>query len=244
MKKSLLVLVASFLACVSAMAQVKYNLKVNGIDVTSENAASITGDGIGGTISYDAASNVLTLENATVNATGGNNALESKNDGLTILLVGENNLTSTSAATVCLFNKTTITGTGSLSASASSSTGIQQMDYSLDITGGCSVTAIGIGGISGLSGNEVLNIRGSKVVASGFIFGAISDINVNLFNCEIESGSYYGDDVTIVPVATGIHSAVTSDNASAPVYNLNGVRLNSVPSKGVYIKNGKKVIGK
>lgn len=47
MKKSLLVLVASFLACVSAMAQVKYNLKVNGIDVTSENAASITGDGIG-----------------------------------------------------------------------------------------------------------------------------------------------------------------------------------------------------
>lgn len=244
MKKVLLVLVAGVLASVSAMAQVKYNLKVNGIDVTSENAASVTGDGIAGNISYDAASNVLTLNNAVVNASGGKNALESKNDGLTIRLVGENNMTSTSAATVCLFNKTTITGTGSLSASSSSSTGIQQMDYTLDITGGCSVTASGIGGIAGLSGNEVLNIRDSKVVASGFIFGAISDINVNLFNCEIESGSYYGDDVTIVPVATGIHSAVTSDDASAPVYNLNGVRLNSVPSKGVYIKNGKKVIGK
>ena len=242
MKKSLLVLVACVLACVSAMAQVKYNLKVNGIDVTSENAASITGDGITGAVSYDAASNVLTLENAIVKATGGTNALTSKNDGLTIKLVGENHMTSTNASAVCFFNKATITGTGSLSVSAGNSTGIQVIDYSLDITGGCSISATGIGGIAGMMGNEILNINASNVVASGFVFGAISDINVNLVDCKIDSGSYSGDDVTIVSTAAGIHSAVVYDKATAPVFNLNGMRLSGVPAKGLYIKNGKKVI--
>ena len=47
-----------------------YGIYVGGQEVTSENAASITGSGISGTISYDHASNTLTLKNATINKSG------------------------------------------------------------------------------------------------------------------------------------------------------------------------------
>ena len=47
-----------------------YGIYVGGQEVTSENAASVTGSGISGTISYDRASNTLTLNNATISISG------------------------------------------------------------------------------------------------------------------------------------------------------------------------------
>ena len=224
-------------------AQTNYNLKVNGITVTSDNAAAITGDGITGTVKYDATSNVLTLDNATIAATGGNNAIMSKTDGLTIELVGTNTISSTSASTVCLFNEATITGKGSVSAECGNSTAIQVMECPLTIKGGCKVTASGIGGIAGLMATEWITINASAVKASGFVFGAISDCFVKLVDCDIKSGGYSEEEVVIEPTTTGISTAAKLQPADTDaVYTTGGVRLGRVPANGLYIKGGKKVL--
>ena len=44
----------------------KYNLWVADVQVTSENASNITGEGISGKVSFDATTNTLTLNNATI----------------------------------------------------------------------------------------------------------------------------------------------------------------------------------
>ena len=52
-----------------------YNLWVGGVQVTSDNASNITGDRItGGTVSFDAGTNTLTLNNATISSTAANPA--------------------------------------------------------------------------------------------------------------------------------------------------------------------------
>ena len=238
---TLLAVLALFSLKVSA--QTSYDLKVNGIAVTSDNAAAITGDGITGTVKYDATSKVLTLDNATIAATGGNNAITSHTDGLTIELVGTNTLSSASASTVCLFKETTIEGKGSASAKSGNSTAIQMMSYPLTVKGGCTVTASGIGGIAGIDGTETLTINASTIKASGFAFGAISDCSVDLIDCKITSGSYYDEDVTIEPTSTGINT-VSDKPLSHPseIYNAAGMRLDHVPATGIYIKGGKKVL--
>lgn len=228
---------------INMTAQTNYNIKVNGIAVTPDNAAAITGDGITGTVKYDAASNVLTLDNATIAATGGNNAITSKTDGLTIELVGTNTLSSTSASTVCLFNEATITGKGSMSAEAGNSTAIQVMECPLTIKGGCKVSASGIGGIAGLMGTESITINASTVMASGFVFGAISDCFVTLIDSDITSGSYFDEEVTIEPTTTGINAV--SDRPAThrrDVFTTDGKRLERVPSKGIYIQGGRKIV--
>lgn len=49
-----------------APAATNYQIWVGGVEVTSDNASSITGPNISGTASYDAASNTLTLNNANI----------------------------------------------------------------------------------------------------------------------------------------------------------------------------------
>lgn len=87
--KGLLSLVALFvmlLAPQRAWAQTDYGLTVAGVSVTSENAASITGDKItAGSVSFDATKNTLTLNNASFS---GHIVWDNTTD-LTIHLVGE-----------------------------------------------------------------------------------------------------------------------------------------------------------
>ena len=95
---------------------VKYDLKVNDIQVTSVNAADILGDG---QFSYDAESKTLTMTDVTFNYTGAAGALINNTgvDGLTINIVGDNNITLRSGAQVVYTNvATTLKGTGSLTA--------------------------------------------------------------------------------------------------------------------------------
>ncbi|MBQ6392528.1 MAG: fibronectin type III domain-containing protein [Eubacterium sp.] len=47
-----------------------YGLYVGGVSVSSANAAKVTSEGISGTVSYDPASNTLTLNNATITKAG------------------------------------------------------------------------------------------------------------------------------------------------------------------------------
>lgn len=68
--------------------QTDYGLTVGGVDVTSANASSITGDNILGSVSFDVQTSALTLEGATI--TG--NIVVNNLTSLTINVVGENTI--------------------------------------------------------------------------------------------------------------------------------------------------------
>ena len=72
-----------------------YELWIAGRTITSENCNNISNfSGVSGRVSYDPSSNTLTLDNATINATGKDYAIKSKIDGLTIRVIGTCTLTS------------------------------------------------------------------------------------------------------------------------------------------------------
>lgn len=72
----------------SVWGQTEYGLTVGGVVVTSENAESITGGNIQGTVSFDVQTSALTLEGATI--TG--NIVVTDLTRLTINVVGENTI--------------------------------------------------------------------------------------------------------------------------------------------------------
>lgn len=72
----------------SVCGQTDYGLTVGGVVVTSENAESITGDNIQGSVSFDVQTSALTLEGATI--TG--NIVVNNLTSLTINVVGENTI--------------------------------------------------------------------------------------------------------------------------------------------------------
>ena len=85
---------------ISAMAAETYKIWVGGVQITSDNAENVTGDGISGKVSYDAATKTLTLENATItgvydfNTTFHDVAGIYAEMAITIRLIGENTVTS------------------------------------------------------------------------------------------------------------------------------------------------------
>ena len=98
---ALLILVLVIPSAITVSAVTSYALYVGGVQVTDENAADVLGDG---TVSYDAATNTLTLNNARINdyytlAVGAQNGAENSYHGiycdipdLTVNLVGENRI--------------------------------------------------------------------------------------------------------------------------------------------------------
>ena len=77
-----------------------YDLWVGGVRVTAENAASITGSWLGGgSISYSAANNLLTLNSVTISLTDESTiGIDSRIDGLKIYLSGTSSVTSKAQA--------------------------------------------------------------------------------------------------------------------------------------------------
>ena len=107
------------LLCVSALASSdSLGLWVGGVEVTSANASNITGEGItGGTVSYDADTNTLTLNGATLS--GSHDAgyfkanIYAKND-LNIVLEGSNSIGSGEDCAILAESDLKISGSGSL----------------------------------------------------------------------------------------------------------------------------------
>jgi len=98
-----------------------YTIRVGGVQINSENATNITGPGITGQVSFDFATNTLTLNNATID--GGPNAIDyfafsdgeiTPSDGITIRLQGNNTLKSRINAAIKADATIRITGGGSL----------------------------------------------------------------------------------------------------------------------------------
>ena len=149
-----------------------YDLWLNGVQVTSANASDLSViDGVSGTVNFDAASNTLTLDNATLSVASQNNI---KNDinGLVVNVVGTNTLEVTNRSASLQVNKSlTIKGTGSLNCSCSSFSSpgcLVEENNKLTIQDGVQVKFTGYFGMYGYSGAKlVMSGADTKLTAYG-----------------------------------------------------------------------------
>ena len=100
-----------------------YNMLICGKRVTSENCGDLTViDGVKGKATFDAATNTLTLENATIAATGEKDAgLWTSVKNMTIKLIGENTISSDKRGALVNYDKLTFAGEGKLTITGSMS---------------------------------------------------------------------------------------------------------------------------
>ena len=155
-----------------------YGINIIGVPVTSENCNDLSViDGVSGTVDYDPSTNTLTLNNATIDASKGRNAIRHGIPNLTILLKGSNNIKGAMAALEATAS-TTIKGAGSLNITSPNECGIYIVSSTLTIED-CTVDITARWGIAGPNGNnprENVVIRGATVSAQGSD-GSICDIN-------------------------------------------------------------------
>ena len=142
---------------ISAMAAETYKIWVGGVQITSDNAENVTGDGISGKVSYDAATKTLTLENATITGVYDFNTAFHDVAGIyaemaiTIRLIGENTVTSafqggSSYGIFIRYAQLNFSGDGHLTVTAADapgywSVGIYNSSYGITLKESCSLTA-------------------------------------------------------------------------------------------------------
>ena len=117
----LIALFAGLMAFATDAAAKSYHIWVYGVQITSENAANITGPNITGKVSFDESTHTLTLNNATIDGDGYSaiNYYSSggkliPHDGITIRLQGNNTLKSGINTALNADATIRITGGGSL----------------------------------------------------------------------------------------------------------------------------------
>ena len=180
-----------------------YALEIAGVQVTSANCSDLSViDSVSGTVKYDPANKVLTLQNATIqiNTT---KAIKSNIDGLTIKVIGTNNLTTGNNTALYLTEPLTITGGGVLNAKSGGECGIYANETNLTIDG-CTVNAKGKWGIAGWNGSsETLTIKNSTVTAEG-TSGSITDFaSLPMIGCSITEPEGAAFDASLKAVALG-----------------------------------------
>ena len=193
-----------------------YNLLVAGVPVTSANCSDLSViPNVSGTVKYDPSTKTLTLQNATIQ-TNTANAIFSEIDGLTIKVIGTNNLTTGDYSTLRFRKPLTITGGGVLNANSGIYYGAIYA-YGTNLTiDGCTVNAKGKWGISGRNGlSEMLTIKNSTVTAEG-TDGSIDDIaSLTLDGCAITQPAGAAFDASLHAVALG-GAVVTSKVVISP----------------------------
>ena len=143
---------AGAIAPQTAAAKV-YTINVGGVQITSENAANITGPNITGKVSFDESTHTLILNNATIDG-GLESAIAYKSvgedrkivpaDGITIRLQGNNTLKSGLEPTISALASIRITGGGSLTIKSGNSAikvgyaDVKEANLTID---GCTLTA-------------------------------------------------------------------------------------------------------
>ena len=156
-----------------------YNLWINGTQVTSENCSNLKViNGVSGTtVSYSPTTNTLTLSGATI-TTSDAVPISCNISGLTIKVIGTNNVTATTNNHIALqiMQNTTITGAGTLNASSAVTSGcLVYTGKTLTVNGGVKVKFTGkIYGIYGYSSTSRLIISGAstKLTANGTTSGS------------------------------------------------------------------------
>lgn len=184
---------------------VDYDLTVAGIRVTDENATGIIGDMINGTITYDASTNTLTLDGATVN---GDMGIWCGMESLTIVIKGENSITCDKQSAIYF--------SGQLPESA--------LTFVKDesTAGICKLTLQSAAGVAAISGFTSLNY--GEGVAMSAAFGTEYDASKNgLYNSAINA-NIENVNKAVITSATVYDlwydgEQVTSENAGALYQN-------------------------
>ena len=161
--------------------------KVAGVEVTDANSGNLTTiAGVEGKASYDPETQTLTLDNATITTNAVAGIANEGATGLQVKLVGNNTITSASAAGMVIGRQTRIVGDGKLKVTSTGTSAILMQGAPLSIDG-CSVVAEGKYGIYADKGDvkEVLTIRTASVEAQG-ASGSIAGLsNLLLVRCII-----------------------------------------------------------
>lgn len=161
--------------------------KVAGVEVTDANSGNLTTiAGVEGKASYDPETQTLTLDNATITTNAVAGIANEGATGLQVKLVGNNTITSASAAGMVIGRQTRIVGDGKLKVTSTGTSAILMQGAPLSIEG-CSVVAEGKYGIYADKGDvkEVLTIRTASVEAQG-ASGSIAGLsNLLLDRCII-----------------------------------------------------------
>ena len=180
MKKITFTLLALMAIAMQASAA-EYDLYVFGHKVTDSNRSDILGDG---TVSYNSSTNMLTFNNATINA-GLYECVYNKINGLTIRFIGTNKLTSSNE--LAIYSDTsgelTLTGTGSVSLKGYSA--LYHAGTLLKIEGGLQLTAEATTG-SGIYTAEI------NYAADLEISGA--NTKIRAFSPRYPFANFYNDD--------------------------------------------------
>ena len=196
-----LCMVMALMPTVAFAEPTSYNLWVGGVEVTSDNASNITGEGITGTVTYDDSTKTLTLNNVNIdsvysfyNGVGKDSAgiyVRFDFDGdLTIKLVGENTITGklTDPEEISgygFFSTTNLIfdGSGSLNISAADGKTGERNSWSVAIYANGSVNV-----------GAQCTITATSGVASN-ISAAIYCSNLTLEGAKVSAGSSAGDAV-------------------------------------------------
>ena len=161
--------------------------KVAGVEVTDANSGNLTTiAGVEGKASYDPETQTLTLDNATITTNAVAGIANEGATGLQVKLVGNNTITSASAAGMVIGRQTRIVGDGKLKVTSTGASAILMQGAPLSIEG-CSVVAEGKYGIYADKGDvkEVLTVRTASVEAQG-ASGSIAGLsNLLLVRCII-----------------------------------------------------------
>ena len=170
----------------------EYKLWIAGAQVTSENYNNIYNfSGVSGRVSYDPSNNTLTLDNATINATGEDFGIRSEIDGLTIRVIGTCTITSSDNDSIMFgYSHTTITG-GKLKL-LGSRFGLYAWNEASVIINNCDIESDGSFGTNGWDAE--ITINNSNITAKSKGYGTMRGIQkLTLNGCAITypSGAYY-----------------------------------------------------
>ena len=236
-----------------------YGFNIAGENVTKKNCKDLSViDGVDGKMSYDPETKTLTMEDVTIN-TPGNGIWNKYVEGLKIVVVGNNIITSQTAC-ISIQKTSTISGSGTLRLKTPYDCGLY-LHTSLSVEG-VKLYVEGKYGVAGVDGKigEILTLRNAYVEATGSS-GSICDLqNLILDGCTITqpegaafdgalhavalNGEVVTDKVVIESDASGISDITTDVPAHAKgIYSVTGVKQtqqwNELPA-GIYIVDGVK----
>ena len=179
--------------------------KVAGVEVTDANSGNLTTiAGVEGKASYDPETQTLTLDNATITTNAVAGIANEGATGLQVKLVGNNTITSASAAGMVIGRQTRIVGDGKLKVTSTGASAILMHGAPLSIEA-CSVVAEGKYGIYADKGDvkEVLTIRTASVEAQGASGSIVGLSNLLLDRCIISQPQGAAYDKALKGVAKG-----------------------------------------
>lgn len=172
----------------NAQSPAGLGLQVLGTDVTSENSNDVLGDG---TVSYDDATNTLTLNNAKLIPNEMMDVIRSERD-LNIKLIGTNTIKNTEfSGNGILFPyvcNAVISGTGTLNITTKDNGYNGNGD--LTIIGGCTVNIESVSNYGLTLAGGKLTVRNSTLKASGSLCATNSINHLYLFSSGFEESGY------------------------------------------------------